>query len=223
MIGRSAPGLTSMSRIGVSTLAGTAVLSNDSRHMKPRARTGTSVAPLVWVRGTAAVSLLLMGCLVTGKKEFPQEPECVPSLDTASLADPETPLDRIVRLDLDDLEGPDAGTTSQIFFQAQVRDCNESQTLDSYALLDYRPEFGTAIVFGGGAIPPEARLLRVPLSVGTVMENPGRCHRVEIRVSGAFKSFPAYTPAKDGDMGVAVWWLAVTDDMHTTVDMSTCP
>jgi hypothetical protein len=170
------------------------------------------------VRGIAAASLFLMGCLVTDKKEFPREPECAPSLETWTIAEPMTPLDQIVRV-VDPGSGGEDGGVAEVPFEAKVRDCNLSQRLEWLAFLDRRPEFGVQSPFAGGDVPradgERDRVIVARLNADLLTDG---CHRVQIFVSGEFVNFPPGDPVTPGDLGIATWWVAV----GSAVDMTTC-
>jgi hypothetical protein len=121
----------------------------------------------------------------------------------------------VVRIDLSGATDVDGGVGPPEF-QPTIRDCNEDQALDAYWLLDH--DDSLPLLKGGPLdVPPSGRDLSftVPLELLDV-----GCHRLEVRASGALDGTE---PVEPGDLGRAVWWLAVVDESTTFIDMTTCP
>jgi hypothetical protein len=180
------------------------------------------------MRGVAAACcVFLMGCLVTQKKEFPEDPVCPPSIETTPTA--AHPLNRIVEIDLTETGEVDGGMPiTETAFDVLIRDCNASQRVEVKAFLDCNPEFvGSCRPFNESRIAPTGTPIR---SFSFVLDHSavrdpvggGECHKVELLASGEFQ-FGLRDPVEAGDLGTAVWWVAVTSEPGATVDMSTCP
>ncbi len=165
------------------------------------------------MRAIAAACCLLMGCLVTEKKEFPERTFCPPSIETETLTNPMHPLDSIIILDVTEGSGGDAGPANRVLsFEVDIRDCNEDQDLE------YK-------VFKGGdvvddeVIKPE---FRSPFSFNVTFDDVApACERVEFVVTEQFKHGPDREPVRDGDIGTATWWVAIVADGAAVVDMVT--
>jgi hypothetical protein len=195
---------------------------------------GTCVAVSVGVRlGAAFSAMFFMGCLVTDPIDFPEELTCPPSIETrpsctTDSTPPCHPLNQVVVVDLD-LDVPESGM-GELLFEVDIRDCNEDQSLQTLALLDYRPDFGTpfgqALVEDGTRFigPPERSPFefRLPFS-RLAATTAGRCHKLELLVSSRFRDVTSTQPAEQGDIGSAVWWIAVTDTANPSVEMTACP
>ena len=165
------------------------------------------------MRAIAAACCLLMGCLVTEKKEFPQQTSCPPSIETELLTNPMQPLDSIVILDVTEGSGGDSGPADKTrTFDVVIRDCNEDQNLE------YK-------VFKGGdvvelqVIEPD---FRNPFSFTVTFDDvPPACERVELVVTEHFKFGTDREPVRPGDIGTATWWVAIVADGAAVVDMVT--
>lgn len=174
------------------------------------------------MRAILLASCLLMGCLVTEKKEFPPEPNCPPSVETATLeTTPPRPLGSVIQLDLAE-EGGDAGAADRdLLFEVQVRDCNAEQDLEAWISLNGNP-------VATEMIPAESRnpfSFIVGRNLFTGASGPGTCNRLELRVSGQFRFGLDGRPADPADLGTATWWIAVIDSNdpeRNTVEMVGC-
>jgi len=170
-----------------------------------------------------------MGCLVTERVDFPEEPFCPPSVTTRPGAD--FPVDSIIIFDLDDTPTvePDAGTggSQELVFEVLVRDCNVNQPLRAQLAVDLRPEFGGVLLShldlsvertGSDSRPFDDALSRDEL----LRLDPG-CHRVDMFVSEQFG--PIGEPVRSGDLGTAVWWLGILDEANREdgITLSECP
>jgi hypothetical protein len=174
------------------------------------------------MRAVVAASCLLMGCLVT-KKEFPQEPTCPPSIETATLADPNYPLGNVIKLDLSEEPTEDGGPGARdLTFNFQVRDCDEDQrlTMRLFSSISLSDE-----PIRERLIPPQERNpYEITLPRSTFTAAAGTCQKVELYVSAQFAPDPEYRrPAEEGDLGTATWWLAVTNTENPGVEMVLCP
>ncbi len=165
-----------------------------------------------------ACSSSLMGCIL---RDFDyQAPEPFPPAVIGSASDP---LDRIQTLDRDEPAGGDAGVGGDPEIVAFVRDPDVTEPLQALVFFDrhmnptpVRPEV---------TIPVEQdedpELRRVSFTVPRARFTAG-CHKVELHVSSRFVDFSMPRPAIEGDLGVGVWWFAVTDASNPVVDMTTC-
>lgn len=176
---------------------------------------------------TFAAASLLPACLITDSLDEPRElnlpPAIVSSPAAATLPIP-TDLESIVSVDLQ-RDAPEGGP-GEVVLPVEVRDPNLEQALFYRFFVDFDAELNATSPISGDRIPPSGELARdltvtVPFSaLGTA----GRCHKLELRVSSAFVDpLPQYDPVDAEDLAVAVWWLRLTDEVHPTVDLSTCP
>ncbi len=172
---------------------------------------------------TATGVWMLPGCLVTDKFQLHQQPDFPPSIvSRPSARDHGTSLDEVVRLNLSDTATADGGTSS-LTFPVTVRDPNTLQGLVYHTYLDFDPTPGAnnGLFVDSQPIPSGQR--DVDILLDKTRLTPG-CHKFEMLVSSRFvDSAPQRDPVEPGDLGSAVWWLAVTDSTHTTVEMTTCP
>jgi len=181
------------------------------------------------MRAIAAACCLLMGCLITEKKEFPALPDCPPSIETETLETAEHPLGTVIVLDLAEPAGDSGTGGSDLQFQVHVRDCNEDQDLVMRV-------FSTATLPSTRSIqslpvPSEQRNpFTFPVSRDTFIGKAGSCQNIEVRVSEAFEFESALErePIKPGDLGTAIWWVAVIDSSNPIpenlgVEMVLCP
>jgi hypothetical protein len=171
------------------------------------------------MRAVVAASCLLMGCLVT-KKEFPQEPTCPPSIETATLADPNYPLGSVIKLDLSEEPTEDGGPGARdLTFNFQVRDCDEQQDL---AMRLFSSVGSPDEIIRERIIKPgERNPYEITLPRSTFTGVAGSCQKVEVYISTEFDG--VRRPAEEGDLGTATWWIAVTDTANPGVEMRLCP
>jgi len=131
-------------------------------------------------------------------------------------------LDKIVNIDRSVSALPDGGVSQNEFtFEPTIRDCNEEQPLEVLVYLDFDETLGGNVaIHAANAVPPSSR---DPYRFDVPAEklDPG-CHQIEMRVSGKFQ-FRGSEPEEPGDLGRAVWWLAVVDEATPTIDMTSCP
>jgi len=205
-----------------------------------KTRVGTTLAQsMVMARDRFARQLTLMlasalittttlsGCLVTEPIDVPREENLPPSIVSApsavTLPIP-TDLGSIVSIDLDrdtPVDGP-----GEALFPVEVRDPNLDQALFYRLFVDFDPELNRSPAIDNNRIEPGSGLTReLDLTVPfTALGAPGRCHKLELRVSSAFvDSFPQYDAVDPQDLAVAIWWVRLTDEVRPTVDLSTCP
>ncbi len=165
-----------------------------------------------------ATMITTQGCLVLDKIELPEEPLCPPSIEATG--DAQFPINQIAKIDLDMLL---QDSVSELVFETVIRDCNTSQVLIFQAILDDQPPVSEVRPFHSGTIAPSGRDPHgIQLPLERLTDEAGRCHQVELLVSGAFKNF-GREPATPGDIGTATWWLEVVDASNPTVDINTCP
>ncbi len=212
------------------------------RYLAASSRNGLKLAQNFGARSLRALRVCLIvvgcgvaavGCLVTEKNEFPAEEAFPPSIVSAPSARLEgTALDQIIEVNLDD---PDAGDIQnrEIVLPVIIRDANLSQVLQFEIIVDGNPDSDQLPIRQSGTAdgdePPieptgsfeRPREFRLPVQeLGAA----GRCHKIELLVSGGFGSGARFRePVVAGDLAQAVWWVRVTDQSFTTVDMSTCP
>jgi hypothetical protein len=171
-----------------------------------------------------------MGCLVTDRVEFPEETNFPPSIESSDAAAGETPptdLGQVVQVNLDQWIADPGMPTVQpgVTFPVVVRDPNVDQTLEYKAFLDC-PMRSTEVA--RGRLTPQgtdvvARPLEVRIEKDSLLAFPGQCCKFELLVSTSFDFFDVRGPEEPGDLGSAVWWIAITDSTHPSVDMTQCP
>ncbi len=177
---------------------------------------------LPWsMRAVVAACCLLTGCLVT-KKDFPQEPFCPPSVETATLEAAPRPLGSVIKVDLAEDPSGDAGSgVRDLTFEVEIRDCNEDQELFRYVVLQKSP---TERTLDAGTIAPEQRNPYSFEFSGLNNLVAGRCYPLELRVSSAFQ-FGTDQPEDSEDLGTATWWIAAFDSSDPSaagVEMVSC-
>lgn len=165
-------------------------------------RGGTWVAHRWRVRGLAAMCVVLMGCLVTDDIDFPEEPDCPPSVHVPSTA--EHQLGAVVPVELDGTGGGDAGVGGAPTFEVQVRDCNVSEELEWVVRLNGVGIDGSRLLPTPAASMVRDFQLTVPRQEIQRLPSQG-CYRLELRFSGDFNGVGE--PEEPDDIGTAVWWL----------------
>jgi len=176
---------------------------------------------------TFATTTSLSGCLITEPLHEPREENLPPSIvsapSAATLPIP-TDLGSVVSIDLDrdtPVDGP-----GEALFPVRVRDPNVHQALYYRLFVDFDPELNRTRPIAGDRIEANSTLTRnLDLTVSfRDLGLAGRCHKLELRVSSAFVDpLPQYDSVDPDDVAIAVWWIRLTDDIHPTVDLSTCP
>lgn len=156
-----------------------------------------------------------MACVVTDPIEFSPERNLPPAISSAPSA--LNPIERIVRLDLDE-NGADGGQL-ELTFQVVINDPNLQQSLEAKVFIDRDTR-----ALNEYEIAPSGSLTRpFAFTVPAASLGPaGTCHKVELVVSAAF-TFGTRRPVEDGDVGNAVWWIRSFDDVNPDVDLATCP
>jgi len=177
---------------------------------------------LTLMLASVLVTTTLSGCLVTEPIDVPREENLPPSIVSApsavTLPIP-TDLGSIVSIDLD-------RDTGEALFPVEVRDPNLDQALFYRLFVDFDPELNRSPAIDNNRIESNSGLTReLDLTVPfTALGAPGRCHKLELRVSSAFvDSFPQYDAVDPQDLAVAIWWVRLTNEVRPTVDLSTCP
>lgn len=181
------------------------------------------------MRGLAATSCLLMGCLITDDIEFPEEPVCPPAISTPVGAS--NPLNEIATVSLGSTSGEDAGTgTREETFDVTIWDCNVNQLLKALITVDAErdvPGLGLGTHFRNEDVPPRGTAERSYSFTFTddELNNPrvfgDGCHKIELFVSSEFDGFSS-RPETMGDIASATWWLIVDTAPSDGVEPS-CP
>jgi hypothetical protein len=175
------------------------------------------------MRAILLASCLLMGCLVTEKKEFPPEPNCPPSVETATVeGGANFPLEHVIKLDLSTEPSGDAGPIDpSLEFNFDIRDCNESQELRFRVFSSIR----TAFLRERTVRPPQRNPASFTLDRSDFPASlAGTCQSVEVLVTGAWEdASDDREPATPGDIGTGTWWIAITNTENPSVEMGLCP
>lgn len=197
--------------------------------VRPR---GTSVAHHLVVRGLAAVCVLSMGCIVTEEIDFPDEPDCPPSI--VSPAGVDHPIGEIIVLTLGDEVTNDAGVGApELEFEVLVRDCNVDQALTYNVWLDFLraggsirgdPVLSNETLAATGSATREPLIFQVSqtrLALEPTMDF--ECHELELFVSSEFtvEGF-GREPRTPGDIDTAAWWIAVRRNPGVDVPVTAC-
>ena len=164
----------------------------------------------------AGTATMTMGCLVTDKVEF-KEPPNVPPVLTAPGENPPT---EIVTFQL---MGEAAGPNEERF-ELVISDVNVDQSLVLLPLLDSEIIEGSIIAPTNDQLRSTTFILGEPALRTLVApgEDPVGCHKLEIRVSSAFRP-GSREPIEEGDVDSIVWWLrVVNDDLGDLVPMRDC-
>lgn len=198
------------------------MIPNDPEDMPPKTPRGTWVAHQMVVRGLAAVCVLSMGCIVTEEIDFPDEPDCPPSI----VAPPGTPPIGIVSVDRL-VSTEDGGAGGMATFEVDIRDCNVEQDLQYEMWLDYRvfggvisgtPLHETSEETGPRTLKPSgsaSRELLFPVDPSVFdTEAAAECHKVELFVSGDFQTIRV--PEQAGDLDIATWYVVDGDPRDVT-------
>jgi len=158
--------------------------------------------------------------LVTERKEFPQAPNCPPSIETATLEpEPTFPLRSVIKLDLSEEPSDDAGPVDPtLTFSFQVRDCNEDETLQAKVFSTLRGGSLTEFIIEPQNRNPAEFTLNRSDFAGAV----GTCQNIELLISERFRFGTDREPEVPGDLGTATWWVAVYDTENPSVEMVIC-
>ncbi|MBZ0116110.1 MAG: hypothetical protein IT378_05685 [Sandaracinaceae bacterium] len=163
---------------------------------------------------------IMTGCFVTRGLDCPIPANVPPSVESSATL---TPLNQIVRIDLDELGNPDGGMAN-VPFEAVLRDPDVADDLQVRVWVDYSdalpliPVVDLLDVDRNGDDPSRATL-SFPISVSRLAAG---CHRVELRVTRAFVG-AGREPVERGDLGTATWWVASSNDLAPEVLMLDCP
>lgn len=194
--------------------------------MKPLRATGTAIAHTGSMRALALCLFvpLAMSCLVTEKVRLPEEGQFPPTIVSAPRADEtSTRLDQVITINLSETE------VTELELPILVRDPNLDEDLEYAIFVDYTDGADPfRHLAGAGRIPATGEFEReVETSPRVGVQRlgaPGNCHKVEVLVSGEFLESMPRTPAVEGDVHQAVWWIRlVSDDVPAVVDMASCP
>lgn len=181
---------------------------------------GTQIASMTTKGLLALACASFMGCVVTNKIDFQVPANTPPSIYVPeSTALPGEPIDRIIRLDLDDPTNP------SVTLRFTVRDPDVSQSLEGQLFVDYDRQNDTLGDTRAFTVPPTGAATRDVVYVvpPSALSQPG-CHKIEILVSGQFKNEGRRrTPVEDGDLAQTVWLAEVVDATNPVVEMSSCP
>ena len=164
----------------------------------------------------SSVALLVLasngGCIATSQVEFNPDENFPPSIISEPTA--EFPLNEIGRINLDDpVESP------EMPLQVIIRDPNFDQTLEYRIFLDSPPPPAVEIPVDEGVILPEGALGRPSeFFISYDSLEPGICHKIELVVVGAFRSFvEPRRPVQEGDVDQATWWVEVIDSDNPVI------
>ena len=169
-----------------------------------------------WTCALALLGCLTGGCLVTEDVTYEPEPNLPPSI--RSLPDARYPLERVIVLDLDALDG----TQMELPLEVEVRDPNVDQELQAKVFVDTLQAASARAL-----VPPDpegavARPLVVTLPLQGPLLDVG-CHRIQLRVTHRFKFQPPDQPEEPGDMATATWWVFTRSPAERLVDPASCP
>ncbi len=174
-------------------------------------------------------ALTLPGCLITQPVQFEPPAGSPPSI-TGATTHESHPLDEIILIQHGDLTPADDGGGTVITpIVVEVRDPDVDQELAYKVYVDFNPTdprpanpsgFLPAIGRSPG-VDRTRRRLQFDLPNSTGLDTEG-CHRLELRVSGGFRP-DRPDPVRDGDVAIAVWWVATQPSGGGVVDMALCP
>jgi hypothetical protein len=199
---------------------------HDSLRFDSNVASGTRVAfSRLVARLLAAWVVLLGGCLITDPNQI-GDPTNVPA---ALRSPPEAEADHVA---LDQIITQVYDPEGELEIPIIVRDENINDRLFAQVWIDFRAgeeegEFTGTPLYN---VPPEVPKSGVPDRDFIVridhdtFTSDVRCHRVEIRVTRAFKSIiPLRDPVDPADLGAAVFWVAMKGTPTDDVGMNTCP
>ena len=168
-----------------------------------------SVSRLGW-----AALCIFAGCIATDPINFDPEENLPPSL--SSQVEARFPMSAIGSLNLDD-----PAPTQEMPLETVIVDANVEQTLQYRVFLDSeQPPSPNEFPILSGLVSPSGFLDRDQTFLIPFFElNPGTCHKIEVVITGAFRSpVEPRTPAEPGDLFQATWWVEVVDADAPTAD-----
>lgn len=161
----------------------------------------------------------MMGCILRDF-DYDPPPNAPPSVE--SLPTGQTPLNRIIDVDLSAQPGGDAGVPNEIHFEVEVRDPNVEQPLQGRVYFDNTLLRELLIPPVLDAPDPRRRTVRFDIPLSGIARG---CHLVELLVTseGGFEPYPSREPREPGDIGSGQWWIAAGLTADDPVEMNDCP
>lgn len=171
---------------------------------------------------SALLAVLLPSCLITQQTHFDEPANSPPAISDGP--SPAPSLNAILRPELVAADGGAASVPNQAF-EVVVYDADVGQPLQYQVLVDHMPCRSCA--GSNGVLPPSSSLTdrvhrSLPFNVGGTLLGTGRCHSVQLLVSGQFVA-GGQDPIEAGDIASATWWVLSQDPLAPAVEMRSCP